>query len=205
MFLENGIMSNLTCLPDAHREVTENPTLQAPTPAPPRTLRLGHVEFRCHADLGAARNIMIRRLTKQEVEASPYKIWNEYVQIIASDYGDLAPAQRPAYLVFRYENEVQNGGHLQFFENGGTERLQETIAALGALRAHCQETVLREAGQRYLGRARSHPQSVEEFVVTALEGEFSQFDSRFHECSTPLQTILEQYLDRNQDHFIQII
>jgi maleate cis-trans isomerase len=29
LFPENGIMSNLTCLPDAHREVTENETLQA--------------------------------------------------------------------------------------------------------------------------------------------------------------------------------
>jgi hypothetical protein len=148
---------------------------------------------------------MIRRLTKQEVEASPYRIWNEYVQIIISDYDDLASAQRPAHLVFRYENEVQNGGHLQFFENGGTERLQETIVALGVLRAHCQQAVLSEAGQLYLGRARSHPQSIEEFLATALEGEFSQFDSHFHECSTPLQTRLEQYLNHNQDHFIQIV
>lgn len=45
----------------------------------------------------------------------------------------------------------------------------------------------------------------EEFVATALEGEFSQFDSQFHECSTPLQSWLEQYLDHNQDHFIQIV
>ena len=29
LFPENGIMSNLTCLPDAYREVTENQTLQA--------------------------------------------------------------------------------------------------------------------------------------------------------------------------------
>jgi hypothetical protein len=132
-------------------------------------------------------------------------MWNEFVQIIISDYDDLAPAQRPAHLVFRYENEVQNGGHLQFFENGGTERLKETIAALGILRAHCQKTVLGEAGQLYLGRARSHPQSVEEFVATALEGDFSKFDSRFHECSTSLQTLLEQYLDRNLDSFVQIV
>ena len=43
--------------------------------------------------------------------------------------------------------------------------------------------------------------NIEESVATALEGEFSQFDSQFHECSTPLQTRLEQYLD----HTIEII
>jgi hypothetical protein len=26
LFPKNGIMGNLTCLPDAHREVSENPT-----------------------------------------------------------------------------------------------------------------------------------------------------------------------------------
>jgi hypothetical protein len=41
----------------------------------------------------------------------------------------------------------------------------------------------------------------EEFVATALEGEFSQFDSQFHECSTPLQTRLEQYLDPQSRSF----
>lgn len=147
---------------------------------------------------------MIRRLTKQEVEASPYRIWNEYVQILASDYDVLAPVQRPAHLVFRYESEVQNGGHLQFFENVGTEKLQETIAALEILQAHCQKTVLSEAGQLYLGSARSHPKPVEEFIAAALEGEFSRFDSRFHECSPSLQMCLEQYLDHHQDHFIQV-
>jgi len=48
--------------------------------------------------------------------------------------------------LFWYESEVQNGGHLQYFENCGTERLAETIAALGSLGAPCHQEVLREAG-----------------------------------------------------------
>jgi hypothetical protein len=68
-----------------------------------------------------------RRLTQQQVDAQPFRIWNAYVDLLAmEDYHDLVEQQRPAHLVFWYESEVQNGGHLQYFENR-----QETIDALG--------------------------------------------------------------------------
>jgi HrpA-like RNA helicase len=63
------------------------------------------------------------------------------------DYDDLSPEQRPAHLVYWYESEVQNGGHLQYFENRGTEHLAAPVKALGSLGAMCQQQVLREAGR----------------------------------------------------------
>ncbi len=53
------------------------------------------------------------------------------------DYDDLSPEQRPAHLVYWYESEVQNGGHLQYFENRGTEHLAAAVKALGSLGAIC--------------------------------------------------------------------
>jgi hypothetical protein len=62
-----------------------------------------------------------RTLTKGEVEKEPYRVWNAYVDLLAvEDHRDLVPEQRAVYLVFWYESEVQNGGHLQYFENRGT-------------------------------------------------------------------------------------
>ena len=96
-----------------------------------------------------------RRLTKQEVDAQPFRVWNAYVDLLAmEDYRDLAEEQRPAHLVFWYESEVQNGGHLQYFENRGTEHLQETVNALGLLGAGCQQQILREAGEVLVSRTR---------------------------------------------------
>ncbi len=58
------------------------------------------------------------KLTKSDVEEKPYCIWNAFVELLAShDYNELSPRQRAAHLVFWYESEVQNGGHLQFSEN----------------------------------------------------------------------------------------
>jgi Domain of unknown function (DUF4375) len=146
-----------------------------------------------------------RTLTKQEVEADPYCVWNAYVDLLAmDDYGELSPEQRPAYLVFWYENEVQNGGHFQYFENCGTEQHAATIEALGLLGATCQEQVLREAGELWLSRSRPRIQTAQEFCDTALEGEFASFDSRFHACSPSLTQSLEAHLERHQALFVSI-
>jgi len=147
----------------------------------------------------------IRTLTRREVEAEPYSIWNAFVNLLAMEqYPDLTLEQRAAHLVFWYENEVQNGGHLQFFENRGTEHLSETIEALGLLGAACQQQVLRDAGDLWLSRFRSSIESVEEFCETALDGEFAAFDTRFGECDPPLQKKLEEFLNQRQSSFVVV-
>jgi len=149
--------------------------------------------------------MITRSLTKQEVEAEPFRVWNAYVDLLAmEDYGALSPEQRPAFLVFWYESEVQNGGHFQYFENRGTEHLAATVEALGLLGATCQEQVLREAGELWLSRSRPRVQTAQEFCDTALEGEFEPFDSRFHACSPTLQQCLEAYLERHQTSFVSV-
>jgi hypothetical protein len=69
-------------------------------------------------------------------------------------YEELSAEQRPAHLVFWYESEVQNGGHLQYFENRGIEHLAETIAALGLVSASCQQRLLQDASTLFLSNPR---------------------------------------------------
>src|SRR5437870_5508991 len=112
-----------------------------------------------------------RRLRRQQVQNEPYIIWNEYVSLLAmSDYGELSAIQRCAHLVFWYEQEVQNGGHLQYFENCGTERVGEVISALRRLGAHCQADVLMKAAEKFGAEPRARLDSIEDYVETALEG-----------------------------------
>jgi hypothetical protein len=149
--------------------------------------------------------MILRSLTKQEVEAEPFRVWNAFVDVLAmEDYDVLSPEQRPAYLVFWYESEVQNGGHFQYFENRGTDHLAATVKALGLLGATCQQQVLREAGELWFSRSRPRVRTAQEFCDTALEGEFESFDSRFHACSPSLQQCLEAYLKRHQPSFVSV-
>src|SRR5262245_43340757 len=147
----------------------------------------------------------IRILSKRDADEEPFRVWNAFVDLLAmEDYQDLTPEQRAAHLVFWYESEVQNGGHFQFFENRGTQQLGETIEALGLLGATCQQAVLREAGETWLSRSRPGIETVEEFCATALEGEFEEFDARFHKCVPPLCMKLEEYLNNHRSSFVVI-
>ena len=90
-----------------------------------------------------------RKVKRQDIEAHPYVLWNDFVDLLAtSDYKDLSQTQRVAYLAFLYDSEVQNGGHLQYFENRGTGRVEESIGALDRLGAPCQRDVLRDPTMR---------------------------------------------------------
>lgn len=147
----------------------------------------------------------IRKLSKCDVDAEPCCVWNAFVNLLAmEDYQDLTPLQRAAHLVFWYENEVQNGGHLQFFENRGTVHLDETIDSLGLLGAVSHQQVLRDAGDLWLSRARSRIENVEEYCEAALEGEFAAIDIRFGQCDPPLQKKLEEFLRDYQSAFVII-
>jgi hypothetical protein len=62
---------------------------------------------------------MIRRkLTKGIIEKERFQIWNSFVDILVmEDENKLTDIQIDAQRAFLYESEVQNGGHLQYFEN----------------------------------------------------------------------------------------
>lgn len=149
--------------------------------------------------------MLIVRVSKQEAEAYPHRIWNAFVELVGThEYEDLSGEQRPAHLVFWYESEVQNGGHLQYFENRGVERVEETIASLGKMAAFCQQQVLREAFDLLLSRQRERIRTVEEYVSAALKDDFGQLDRRFYSCSPSLQSCLEDYLAGHQSSFISL-
>jgi Domain of unknown function (DUF4375) len=147
----------------------------------------------------------IRKLTKAQVESAPYEVWNAFVNLMWMErYEDLSPEQRPAQLVIKYEGEVQNGGHLQYFENHRGERLDETIIALGVFGATCHQQVLREAVALWRSRTHQRIQRVEEFCEIALEGEFSELDTSFYACTPSLERYLESHLDQNLSNYVSI-
>jgi hypothetical protein len=142
-------------------------------------------------------------VTKKALEDDKYAVWNAFVELLAmSEYGDLMPAQRPARLVFRYESEVQNGGHLQYFENVGPERGEETIRSLDALGASAQARTLEQALARWNSAGRLSPVDSQEYSAIALEAEFDDLDNAFYRCPVQLADLLERHLVENEAAFI---
>ena len=148
--------------------------------------------------------MILPTISSKQLETEPWLLWNAFISVIARDPKELTAEQRAAALVFGYDSEVQNGGHLQYFENRGTTHLQETIAALGELGAYGQQSVLKEATETFLGSSHKRITSPEEYVTAALDDKFGAFDTRFHACSPSLQVILERHLANHRNDFVRL-
>jgi hypothetical protein len=129
--------------------------------------------------------------------------WNGFVQLPAmTDYDDLQPSQRPAHLVFWYEAEVQNGGHLQYFINRGDQRGEETVQSLYALGARAQARLLEKALATWRSSVRQEPADASEYAAMVREGEFNEQDHAFHACPDSLNSLLIQHLVDHEDEFV---
>ncbi len=161
------------------------------------------------------RLIMVKpiELSKSEVEKTPYLVWNSFIHLIAlSEYKDLTNVQMAASLTFNYDSEVQNGGHLQYFENTAKlypnkEHLliDATLDALKVIGAIEQENILSSASKKYYSQERMHPKTVGEYCETALEDEFGDFDNGYYETDPNITSLLEKYLEAHLAEFVKIV
>jgi len=131
-------------------------------------------------------------------------IWNAFVELLAmSDESELNADQRPAQLVYWYESEVQNGGHLQYFLNRGPAEARKAVVALRDLGASAHAKNLAVALERWLSLGHRSPSLVDEFIEEAIEGEFTSFNNEFS-VAVPLIDVLQRHLDKNQERFVVV-
>jgi hypothetical protein len=145
------------------------------------------------------------QVSRRVVAESPHEVWNAFVALVSSKPGEpFSLEQRPAVLVFWYEAEVQNGGHLQYFSNRGLEEAAETVEALRELGAETQAVVLESALASMPSDVDLSPVSVEEYVGVAREDPHGGFDRAFEEAQPSLRVVLEAYLESHLAAFISI-
>jgi len=152
-------------------------------------------------------------LAKSEVSDKPYLVWNALIQLITeSNHEDLNEIQSIPLFAFWYDSEIQNGGHLQYFENKlklfrNKEQLfvDTTMEALNILGAKEQNKILSDASKKYLSQIRKHPSKVKEFCELALEDEFGEFDRLYYKCSPDMNSFLENYLQTHLNEFVKLI
>jgi hypothetical protein len=147
----------------------------------------------------------IIELTATEVAAMPHLIWNSFVAIIGGSlpYDRMTERQRFAHLAFRYDSEVRNGGHLQFFLN--THSLdRDFVEALERLSLPAHAELLRRANSRWRRQPRSDPSNPEEFAALAVQEEFGDVDSAYHQLHPTITDALQVCLKQHQDEFVRV-
>jgi hypothetical protein len=151
-------------------------------------------------------------IEKSKVEKEPYSIWNAFIELIARDPDKLNDIQVVAHFAWKYDSEVQNGGHLQYFENifniyKGKENIvvSATLEALKIIGAKKQLKILSDASKQYFSKQRRHPSTIEEFVDEELEGEFEKLDNRYYDCEPDMNSFLEKYLQTHLGEFVRVV
>jgi hypothetical protein len=143
-----------------------------------------------------------QRLSRLEIDKDPNLLWNRFIAILAQTAPDHpSPAHRRFSLVFWYESEVQNGGHLQFFLNRPQGSAEATVEALQSLRADAHATVLAKAieiwNENNLGLIRD----AEDYITQAKEGKLESLDGEFYGLRPTLINLLEAALESNTEEF----
>lgn len=146
---------------------------------------------------------MKQTLRRHDIAADEFLLWNRFVAFLARSNPELLePAQRPSFLAFWYDSEVQNGGHLQFFLNRPGHPMLETVLALETLGAKEHAEVLLQALKL---SPPASPTTGEEFVAMALEDEFERLDKTFYSIVPTVTDLLESHLDTNIADFFMVV
>jgi hypothetical protein len=142
-------------------------------------------------------------LSRELATSAPHEVWNAFIGLVSSDPADpFTPEQRAAALVFWYESEVQNGGHLQYFSNRGVEEAAQAVGALLQLGAPAHAAILQSALASLPSTSDPSPISVEEYVAIALDDAQGQFDRAFYEAIPSLRFVLQEYLASHLSAFV---
>ncbi len=162
-------------------------------------------DLRCVKKRTRKKLVIRRQVKKLDLDKESYLGWNAFVDLVASEnYEDLSEIQKIAHLIFWYDAEVNNGGHLQYFLNLAGRRAPETLTALSQVGLDCQQIILADAVDLISKEPLPKINSVEEYVAEALEGKFNELDSRYSACPKETMDFLEEYLEQNFNEFIEL-
>ena len=149
---------------------------------------------------------MIRRiLSKDVIEKEPWQKWNSFVDLLCmEDFEELSDIQKTASSIFWYNNEVENGGHMQYFLNLGIDHARQTADALKRVKKNDRARLLEIAIKKYNSINLEGIEDVEDYIEKALEDHFGECDTKFYDDENELIETLQKYLDEFENEFIEI-
>lgn len=118
---------------------------------------------------------------------------------------ELSPKQQIAQLLLFYDNEVCNGGHLQYFHNQGVDCVELLLAALDEIGAECQRKILAEASRKVLSNPVEPVSCLQEYHERALEREYEDLDMAYYDCRPEIgNELLPAFVETYFEEFVRL-
>ncbi len=125
--------------------------------------------------------------------------------ICLNEYEDLSHNQQKAQLLLFYDNEVCNGGHLQYFHNQGTSKNLELNYALKEIGADCQQKIFASACERIKANPIQQVNSLEQYHELSIEQDFEDLDMAYYKCESQIGfKLLPLFVETHFEDFVII-
>ena len=149
---------------------------------------------------------MIRRkISKKILEKEESQLWNAFIDILAMENEQkLNDIQKIAQRVFWYDSEVQNGGHIQYFENINLKDYAPIIDSLKLIGANNHAAILEKAAKIFFKDGRKKLTTVDELIDESLKEENLKLDSEYAGIKPDINYYLKEYLNKNINEFIEM-
>jgi hypothetical protein len=149
---------------------------------------------------------MIRRtLSKNILEKDNFQLWNSFIDILAMENEkNLTDIQKNAQRAFWYESEVQNGGHVQYFENMNLDNYVLIINSLKYIGADNHAEILEKAVKIYFKNGIRNIDSVNDLIKASLEDKIQELDYEYNEIKPNMNYYLKEYLNKYLEEFIEM-
>ena len=113
--------------------------------------------------------------------------WNIFVDAACNGTIENVPENlKDLYHPFWYDAEVNNGGHLQYFLNESGDHSAACIDALRKLGLTSFALLLSDAARAFQENGDPPPDTVEEYVDSALSDAYESFDEAFYKTTPEL-------------------
>ena len=112
--------------------------------------------------------------------------WNYMIDLWVDNKLD-----NPIKHLITYDNEINNGGHLQFFQNNHDE-LSEIIPVIKKYLSKNMSKNLQDAYELYL-KINPNIDSIESYVEVSQEENFEKFDNYYYEHDKEINKVLTEY------------
>lgn len=168
-----------------------------------KVFKLYNILKGCLAPQKSAR-IYRSKVSLKELEDKPYLIWNGFIDIVVMvEESKLTDIQKIGKRAFNYDGEIQNGGHLQFFENSRLKDYTSVINSLIQMNAQKQAHILQRAVDVYKSKNRPRISDKYEYSKIAFEGEYDSLDTEYYKVTPTLTELMEKYAKDNVSEFIE--
>ncbi len=130
------------------------------------------------------------------------KLW-ALMEHVARDPSNALPVLRSIWLIWAYDAEVNNGGHLQYFHNQGLSDVPATVNALREVGAEEHARLLEACWAAVRLAPVSRVGTLEEYAEIARTRSFKAEDRAFYSLSSAVD-MLVQHKEAVLDELVEV-